>query len=59
MPAASRTLKARTNGKSTRIGGHGSQAPKAVAEWAKQFDTKLTKLTERQDAFLKSLERQD
>jgi hypothetical protein len=59
MPVAQRTRKtnpARVTRKTTRTLGGSSQVAKVVAEWANQFDAKLSRLTERQDAFLRSLE---
>ena len=60
MPVAQRPYKAnpaRVARRTSRNPGGSSQVARAVAEWAKQFDAKLLRLTERQDAFLKSLER--
>ena len=59
MPIAQRTRKAkptRVTRKSARTLGGSSQVAKVVVEWANQFDAKLSRLTERQDAFLRSLE---
>ena len=59
MPIAQRTRKTKPSHvtrKPARTVGGGSEVAKVVVEWANQFDAKLSRLTERQDAFLRSLE---
>ncbi len=59
MPIAQRTPKTKPSHatrKPARTIGGGSEVAKVVVEWANQFDAKLSRLTERQDAFLRSLE---
>ncbi len=53
-PASSRPSRAPSRRKAALVAPDDAK----VASWAKQFDAKLAKLTERQEAFLTALEAQ-